>query len=113
MPLIQAVLALPGFLAIATLGLDRRLVERELSDAVLLGDARCDAYLRGRGLSQLESSVLILSARKMQRAAISEVLSASIATVSTYRARAIKKLRASDVDEAVRIMREEGGLDID
>ena len=65
------------------------------------------------GLSQLESSVPILSARKMQRAAISEVLSASIATVSTYRARAIKKLRASDVDEAVRIMREEGGLDID
>lgn len=50
MPLIQAVLALPGFLAIATLGLDRRLAERELSDAVLLGDARCDAYLRGRGV---------------------------------------------------------------
>lgn len=65
------------------------------------------------GLSQLESSVPILSARTMHRAAISEALSASIATVSTYRPRAIKKLRASDVDEAVRIMREEGGLDID
>ncbi len=113
MPQIQVALVLSGLFGIATLGLDRRLAEKELSDAVLLGDARCDAYLRGRGLSQLESSVLILSARRMHRAAIAEALSVSIATVSTYKARAIKKLRVSNIDEAVRVMREEGGLELD
>ena len=106
----QLALPLVGLLAVAMLGIDRRLAEKELSDAVLVGEARCTSYLRGRGLSELEASVLILSAKRLSRTAIAESLSVSIATVSTYKTRAIKKLRVADIDEAVCLMREEGGL---
>lgn len=68
--------------------------EEELSDAVLVGETRCKSYLRGRGLSELEAGVLILSAKKMGRAAIAESLAISVATVSAYRARGARKLGA-------------------
>ena len=107
----QLALPLVGLLAVATLGIDRRLAEKELSDAVLVGETRCKSYLRGRGLSELEAGVLILSAKKMGRAAIAESLAISVATVSAYRARGARKLGAESLDEAFRLMREEGGLD--
>ncbi|MDO4848486.1 MAG: LuxR C-terminal-related transcriptional regulator [Coriobacteriia bacterium] len=107
----QLAMPLAGLLAVATLGIDKRLAERELSDALLVGEARCDSYLRGRGLSELEASVLILSAKRLSRAAIAESLAISVATVSTYRSRGVKKLGAEDLEAAFRLMREEGGLD--
>ncbi len=106
----QFVLPLVGLLSLATLGIDRRLAEKDLSDDVLIGEARCVSYLRGRGLSELETGVLVLSARKMSRAAIAESLAISIATVSAYRARGVRKLGAERLDAAFRLMREEGGL---
>lgn len=106
----QLALPLAGLLAVATLGIDRRLAEKDLSDAVLVGEARCKSYLRGRGLSELEASVLILSAKKMGRAAIAESLGISVATVSAYRARGVKELGAEDLGAAFGLMREEGGL---
>lgn len=107
----QLAMPLAGLLAVATLGIDKRLAERELSDALLVGEARCDSYLRGRGLSELEASVLILSAKRLSRAAIAESLAISVATVSAYRSRGVKKLGVDDLDAAIRLMREEGGLD--
>lgn len=108
----QLVMLLAGLLAVASLGIDKRLAERELSDALLVGEARCTSYLRGRGLSELETSVLILSAKRLSRAAIAESLAISVATVSVYRSRGVKKLGTDDLDAAFRLMREEGGLGV-
>ena len=73
---------------------ERRLAD--LANATLAADGRKLAYLRGRGLGELEAQVALLTAQGFDRASIAKTLSISPSTVASYRSATYAALGIND-----------------
>ncbi|MFC2339009.1 MAG: LuxR C-terminal-related transcriptional regulator, partial [Olsenella sp.] len=88
---------LAGYLVLGTVGALVPLAARggrdaALSDAMLACDERPRLYLLGRGLTQLEASVSVLTAEGVPAPGIASHLHVALPTVYSYRARGLGKL---------------------
>lgn len=81
-----------------------------LADYSLHGRGRARAYLMGRGLSELETDVTILTALGFSSRSVAASLCVSPHTVSQYRSRSYKRLGISGRDELRDLLRKEAGF---
>lgn len=90
----------------AALGRERAV----LADCSLRGRERARAYLMGRGLTELEADVSVLTALGFSCASIAVSLCISPHTASTYRARSYERLGVSGRGELRDLLRREAGF---
>ena len=107
-------LALAAICAITTLPLLRQVINDELAyvaSAALSGDERTLAYLKGRGLTDLQSQVVLLTAQNYPMGGIASTLHVSTSTVAQYRSKAYKALDVDGKLELMELLYREAGLE--
>lgn len=107
--------ALAGYLVLGTVGALVPLAARvrrdaALSDAMLACDERPRFYLLGRGLTQLEASVGVLTAEGVPAPGIASHLHVALPTVYSYRARGLGKLGLHGRGQLLKLLRREAGM---
>ena len=107
--------ALAGYLVLGTVGALVPLAARvrrdaALSDAMLACDERPRFYLLGRGLTQLEASVSVLTAEGVPAPGIASHLHVALPTVYSYRARGLGKLGLHGRGQLLELLRREAGM---
>lgn len=91
-------------------GLKRERRLADLANASLEADERTLAYLRGRGLGELEARVALLTAQGFDRASVAGALSVSPSTVASYRSAAYAALGVNDRRALAAKLSEQAGL---
>ena len=107
--------ALAGYLVLGTVGALVPLAARVRRDAALSGamlacDERPRFYLLGRGLTQLEASVGVLTAEGVPAPGIASHLHVALPTVYSYRARGLGKLGLHGREQLLELLRREAGM---
>lgn len=106
---------LAGYLVLGTVGALVPLAARggrdaALSDAMLACDERPRLYLLGRGLTQLEASVSVLTAEGVPAPGIASHLHVALPTVYSYRVRGLGKLGLHGRGQLLELLRREAGM---
>ena len=107
--------ALAGYLVLGTVSALVPLAARGERDAALSGamlacDERPRFYLLGRGLTQLEASVGVLTAEGVSAPGIASHLHVALPTVYSYRARGLGKLGLHGRGQLLELLRREAGM---
>ena len=107
--------ALAGYLVLGTVSALVPLAARGERDAALSGamlacDERPRFYLLGRGLTQLEASVGVLTAEGVPAPGIASHLHVALPTVYSYRARGLGKLGLHGRGQLLELLRREAGM---
>ncbi len=83
----------------------------EVADVILEGSDRTRAYLMGRGLSELEASIALLTALGFDSVSIAGRLDVSTSTVSSCRSCGYKKLEVEHRSGLSALLRREAGME--
>lgn len=105
-----ACLVVCSVLAVVLARRERSDEEAGLADFALVGQDRALSYLRGRGLTDLEAQVALLTASGFEVGGIAARLHVSAHTVSTYRARSYDKLGVADKSGLRDLLQREASL---
>lgn len=81
-----------------------------VADSLLQGEERVLAYLRGRGVRDLQARVILLTAYGFERRSVADALNVSPSTVSTYRTRAYQALGVHGRQELRELLERDAGF---